>query len=117
MESKNIQINAEGEKLGRLATKVATILMGKDKATFRKNAIPTVNVTVSNAKLMSLSQKRLDGIVHSNYSGYPGGLYQRGAEEIIRKKGYGELLRHTVSRMLPKNKLRDIMLRNLTIKD
>jgi len=114
---KKFTIDATGKKLGRLATEVATLLMGKHSPTFRKNHDPLTKVTITNASKISASIERLEGITHSRYSGHPGGLTQESGKRIVDTKGYGELLRHAVSRMLPKNKLRDRMLLNLNISE
>ncbi|MDQ5969127.1 MAG: large subunit ribosomal protein, partial [Patescibacteria group bacterium] len=52
---------------------------------------------------------------YSRYSGYPGGLRQPTMEQVIAKKGYSELFREAVSGMLPKNKLRAKMMKNLIV--
>ena len=67
----NHQIDAKDMKLGRLATKVATLLMGKDQPTFRKNLAPTAKVSITNASKMDINEKRMAGIIHTRYSGHP----------------------------------------------
>jgi large subunit ribosomal protein L13 len=110
-------IDATGKKLGRLATEVATLLMGKDSPTFRKHFAPTAKVTITNASKLNATQTRLEGILHTRYSGYPGGITQMTAKRVADTKGYGEVIKHAVSRMLPKNKHRDTMLLNLSISE
>lgn len=56
-------IDATGKKLGRLATEVATLLMGKDSPTFRKHFAPTAKVTITNASKLNATQTRLEGIL------------------------------------------------------
>ncbi len=111
------QIDAKDMKLGRLATKVATLLMGKDVPTFRKNFAPTSRVEIKNASKMDISEKRMAGIVHTRYSGYPGGQTQVAGKYIVASKGYEALIRHAVSRMIPKTKHHSDMLRNLTVNE
>jgi len=109
------EIDATGKKLGRLATAVATILMDKNTPSFRKNLAPTNKVEIKNASKMDMSVKRLQGIVHTRYSGYPGGQTQTKGENIISTKGYEELIRHAVSRMIPRTKHHSNMLKNLIV--
>lgn len=117
MDNKNHTIDATGLKLGRLATRVATLLMNKNSPEFRKHLVPTVKVTISNASRLDITEKKLGEITHNRYSGYPGGFTSLKGKKIIADKGYGELIKHAVSRMLPKNKLRDIMLKNLIVNE
>ena len=111
------QIDATGMKLGRLATKVATLLMGKDVPSFRKNAIPKNVVEIENINKIDFTEKKLQEMTHTTYSGYPGGKKQASGKKIVESKGYKSLLTHAVSRMLPKNKNRELMIRNLIIKE
>lgn len=110
-------IDATGRTLGRVATEVAMALMGKDKVSFIRNAFSGSMVKVVNASKMSISPKKIAEIAHERYSGYPGGLRSIGAKETIEKKGHKELLRLSVDRMLPKNKLQKEMLKNLKIEN
>jgi large subunit ribosomal protein L13 len=109
------QIDATGSKLGRLATKVATLLMGKNEPSFRKHFAPSAIVEIANASRMDITDRKLNELSHVRYSGCPGGFTKESGKRIVSTKGYGELLRHAVSRMLPKNKHRDTMLKNLII--
>lgn len=115
--SKIHTIDATEEKLGRLATKVVILLTGKDKPTFRRNAIPDARVTITNAGKISITDKKLSQLTHARYSGYPGGLTKETGQAVRSKKGTEELIRHAVSRMLPKTKHRSLMLKNLEISE
>lgn len=117
MNKEEHTIDATGQKLGRLATKVATLLMNKNSTNFRKHVKPSVKVVISNISKIDITERKLNEITHNRYSGYPGGFTSTSGRKIIKDKGYGELLKHAVSRMLPKNKLRDIMLKNLTVNE
>jgi len=117
MQNKIYTIDAKGKKPGRIATEIAVLLMGKNRADFARNRIPNVRVEVVSAKGMSLDQKKVKNKVYTTYSGYPGGIKQVKMEKVIEKKGAKEVLRHAVSGMLPKNKLRTRMMKNLIIKD
>lgn len=110
-------IDAKGKKPGRLATEIAVLLMGKNRTDFVKNAIPDVEVEITSASEMSLDQKKMDQKTYKSYSGYPGGLKISTMKHVVEKKGAKEVLRNAVSGMLPKNRLRARMMKNLIIKD
>lgn len=110
-------IDAKGRVPGRVATEVATILMGKNRTDFARNRIPEVEVEVVSASSMSLSPKKLKEKMYYTHSGYPGNLKIRSQEQVVATKGTGEILRRAVYGMLPKNKLRPRMMKNLKIKE
>ena len=107
--------DATGKKPGRLATELAVLLMGKNRAEFAKNKIPDVQIEVMNANLMSFDQNRLRDKTYASHSGYPGSLKLPNMQELLDKKGGKEILRRAVLGMLPKNKLRPKMIKRLTI--
>lgn len=109
------KIDAKNEKLGRLATKVAVLLMGKNKTDFVRNELADAKVLISNASKMDISTKKIETKGYNTYSGYPGGRRTVSMEEVISKKGYTEVLRKAIKGMLPSNKLRAKMLKNLKI--
>lgn len=113
----NYEIDAQNKKLGRLASEVATILMGKNRADFVRNAIPDVKIKISNAGKIFVTNKKMSDKVYKRYSGYPGGLKEKSMKKVVSDKGMGEALRIAVKGMLPKNKLRDKMMQNLIIKE
>ena len=108
-------IDANGKKLGRIATSAATILMGKDRTDFVRNAIPDVKLKIVNASKIFITNKKMEEKIYKNYSGYPGGLRERTMKKVVEDKGMSEPLRIAIKGMLPKNKLRDQMMKNLTI--
>ncbi|OHA93297.1 MAG: 50S ribosomal protein L13 [Candidatus Zambryskibacteria bacterium RIFCSPHIGHO2_12_FULL_38_34] len=108
-------IDAQNKKLGRVASEVAIILMGKNRVDFVRNAIPDVKVKISNAGKIFTTNKKMDDKIYKNYSGYPGGLRERSMKKVISDKGMKEVLRIAIKGMLPKNKLRDRMMQNLII--
>lgn len=112
---KEYEIDAQGKKLGRIASEAASVLMGKNRADFVRNAIPDVKVKVSNCSKISITNKKLSSKVYKTYSGYPGGLKERTMKKVVTDKGMGAALRIAVKGMLPKNKLRDQMMKNLII--
>lgn len=110
-------LDATGKVPGRVATEVAVLLMGKNRTDYSRNKLPEVEVEVENASAMKLDQKKLENKTYSHHSGYPGGLKTRTMQHVVDTKGAKEVLRRAVSGMLPKNKLRAVMMRRLTIKD
>ena len=111
------KIDAENQKLGRVATEIASLLMGKNHRDFARNTAPTNIVKVVNASKISITEKKKKEERNIRYSGYPGGLKTPTLEQTAAKKGMKEVLKLAVSGMLPKNKLRDRMLVNLKITD
>ena len=111
----NYKVDAKGIALGRTASKVAHLLMGKDTASFASNKVSGNKVTIENASQMKLNFKKLTTTKHEKYTGYPGGFSEHTIDEIISKKGHKELFRKAVYGMLPSNKLRPKMMKNLTI--
>ena len=91
--------------------------MGKNRTDYSKNTIPSVEVEVLSAGEMVLDQKKLKSKKYARHSGYPGSLKLESMQKVVDTKGAREVLRKAVYGMLPKNKLRQKMMRNLTIKD
>ena len=110
-------IDATNRAVGRVASEAAMLLMGKDTPAFRKNIVPEVKVTVENASNIKFDPKKLKGKIYQRYSGYPGGRKERTMEEVIEKKGYKGIFEKAVYGMLPGNKLRSVMMKNLIITD
>lgn len=108
-------INAENKKIGRVATEAAVLLMGKNLPDFQRNAVPDVTVEITNTKKALIDEKKMSQKTYSRYSGYPGGLRQPTARQVVEKKGYSELFREAIKGMLPKNKLRARMMTHLKI--
>jgi len=117
-EAKGIRtINAAGRTLGRVASEIAMSLMGKTKATFERNIYSGFPVKVINVSKLRITAKKLEEIYHTRYSGIPGGLHILKGTETAEKKGLKELVRLAIFQMLPGNKLRRIMMKNLKIED
>ncbi len=108
-------IDATNKSLGRLASEVAALLMGKQRTDFVRNAVSGTTVTVTNASKLKIGQKKLDGKTYSRYSGYPGGLTVSKMSHVVERKGYTEILTLAVKGMLPDNKLKKQFLKNLTV--
>ncbi|MFA5778316.1 MAG: uL13 family ribosomal protein [Candidatus Paceibacterota bacterium] len=110
-------IDASGRTLGRVASEVAMSLMGKTKATFERNKYSGFPVKVINASKLRITIKKLEEIYHTRYSGIPGGLRILKGTETAEKRGLKELIKLATYQMLPGNKLRRVMMKNLTIED
>lgn len=110
-------IDATGRSLGRIASQTAMALMGKTRASFKRNEYSGIPVKVINTSKMRITVKKLDQIVHKRYSGMRGGLRILKGTEIVEKKGFKELLKHSIVKMLPDNKLRKEMVKKLTISE
>ena len=110
-------INATGKSLGRTASQAAIFLMGKDSPAYERNKVLENKVQITNASKTKIDTRKLKTTIYTRYSGYPGGLKKETMEEVITKKGYSELYRRAVYGMLPSNKLRKIMMKNLTISE
>ncbi len=101
--------------MGRIASNAATLLMGKNMPSFRRHIAPEVKVRVENVGRLAISPKKMKSEIHMTFSGYPSGQKTATWAKVVERKGYAELLRHAVYGMLPKNKLRDRMIKNLII--
>lgn len=107
-------VDAENETLGRLASKVAYLLRGKNKTSFTPNADAGDNVIVINAEKIKITGNKVEAKEYRWYTGYPGG--QRNAtpkEMLLRKPTF--VVEHAITRMLPKSKLGNKLKRNIFI--
>jgi large subunit ribosomal protein L13 len=109
--------DAKDKKMGRLATEIAVVLMGKDSPSFSPNTVADVKVVVDNASFLDISEKKKDEKIYDHYSGYPGGRKEIPLRRLIERKGYAAPLKNAVYGMLPKNKLRDLLMKNLEINE
>jgi len=110
-------VDASGRTLGRVASEVAMSLMGKTKPTFERNKYSGVPVKVINASKLRITPKKLAEIYHTRYSGIPGGLRILSGTETAEKRGLKELIKLAIYDMLPSNKIRRTMMKNLTIEN
>ena len=107
-------VDAEGQPLGRLASKVAKILRGKYKPEFTPHVDCGDNVVIINAAKVALSGNKIDDKKYIRYTGYPGGQRVQTARELLEKKPEA-LVEKAVKGMLPKNKLGADLFRNLRV--
>lgn len=110
-------IDAQGKKIGRIASEVASILMGKKSISFAKNNVAEVKVEISNTSKADIMAKKKIGDVYVTYTGHRGGLNSETLGELIARRGTREVFKRAVYRMLPDNKLRDLRMKNLIIKE
>ncbi len=80
-------LDAQNKKLGRLATEVAVLLMGKNTTGYARNTIPEVVVEVTNASKISITPEKKESTVYKRYSGYPGGLRQETLSNLSTRRG------------------------------
>ncbi len=107
-------VDAEGQALGRLASKVAKVIRGKHKVNFTPHADCGDYVIVINAEKVSFSGAKLVDKEYVRYTGYPGGQKTTTAEEMLRKHPT-RLIEKAVKGMLPKNTLGRELFRNLKV--
>ena len=107
-------VDAEGQQLGRLASKVAKLLRGKHKPDFTPHVDCGDNIIVVNAEKIQLSGNKWTQKIYQRYTGYPGGQRERTAQELMDKKPEA-LVEKAVKGMLPKNKLGAALFRNLRV--
>lgn len=110
-------IDATNKKLGRVASQTAVFLMGKNKIDFARNKISGSIVEIINGSKVDINDKKLSQKRYARYSGYPGGFKEPSMKNIIDKKGYGEIFKLAVYGMLPSNKLRRKLMKNLIVKE
>ena len=107
-------VDAKDKILGRLASKVASILRGKDKVIFSPHQDTGDEVIVINASKIKVTGGKMTEKVYKSYSAYPGGLNLTTLEAMMKKRP-DYVIRHAVAGMLPKTKLGDKLLKKLRV--
>jgi len=107
-------VDAEGQTLGRMCTKIATVLKGKHKPSYTPHVDTGDNVIVINADKIRLTGSKMEQKVYLSYSLYPGGQKSVTAKELMVKKPYS-VVERAVKGMLPKNKLGRAMFKKLFV--
>ncbi len=115
IDRKQHQLDATNQSVGRLATQIALLLHGKHKPNYSPQIDNGDFVIVSNINKLKLTDKKLEQKKYYRYSGYPGGLKELNLKKLF-KKDPEEVLKKAVYQMLPKNKLRQHMIKRLTFK-
>jgi large subunit ribosomal protein L13 len=114
VEREWLLVDAEGQNLGRLATKIAQLLLGKHRPDYTPGVMMGANVVVINAEKVDVYPTRLDSKVYYHHSGYPGGIkeitlrrqLEKFPERVIEKAVWG---------MIPKTKLGRRIYKNLHV--
>jgi len=114
MKKNWLLINAKDEILGRMASKIASILIGKTKTNYLPNKISGDNIIIINSSQIKVTGKKLKQKLYYKHSGYPGGLKKTPLKDMI-KKNPNFVIKNAVKGMLPKNKLQKILLKNLKV--
>ncbi|MGB5229449.1 MAG: 50S ribosomal protein L13 [Eudoraea sp.] len=114
VEKQWLLVDAEGQTLGRLASKVAKILRGKYKPSFTPHVDCGDNVVIVNAEKIQLSGNKWEDKTYTRYTGYPGGQRSTTARELLEKNP-ASIIEKAVKGMLPKNKLGAELFRNLRV--
>ncbi len=112
MERKTHTIDASGKVLGRLATRIAVLLRGKEKPDFMPNKDGGDFVIIKNIKKIRLTGRKSEDKIYYHHTGYPGGLKEIPFRKIFENKP-SEVLKKAVFGMLPKNKLRARQIKRL----
>ena len=111
-----VLVDAEGQTLGRLASKVAILLRGKHKPNFTPHVDCGDNVIIINASKVNLTGKKWEDKKYIRYTGYPGGQRSLSANQLFAKNP-SSIIEKSVKGMLPKNKLGAALFRNLYVYD
>ena len=104
VDKKWVVIDASNQVLGRVATKVASIIRGKTKPTFTPHVDCGDNVIIINAAKIKLTGAKWDQKIYYRHTGFPGGIKSATAKQM-REKGPSSLLKKAIQGMLPKNRL------------
>lgn len=107
-------IDAKDAVLGRTATKIANLLMGKNKVIYTPNVDMGDSVVVLNAGKVKLTGKKMEQKVYRSHSGYPKGFKEVSLEKLYKERPE-EVVKKAVSGMLPQNRLKKLRLARLTI--
>jgi large subunit ribosomal protein L13 len=111
----NHTIDAQGKKLGRVASEAASLLNGKMTVGYSRNKVSGVKVSIINTSKASFDIKKLKQKDYVTFTGFRGGLFTETLEHLIARKGTSEVFERAVYRMLPSNSLRKEIMKNLTI--
>ncbi|MEL6152812.1 MAG: 50S ribosomal protein L13 [Bacteroidota bacterium] len=107
-------VDADEQPLGRLASQVATLLRGKHKPSFTPHVDCGDKVVIINAEKVQLTGKKWQQKTYISHTGYPGGQKTTTPRQVLEKHPT-RLIEHAVKGMLPKNRLRNQLLQNLSV--
>ncbi|MEK7124871.1 MAG: 50S ribosomal protein L13 [Patescibacteria group bacterium] len=106
------EIDATNQSMGRLASRVAILLRGKDLPTYQPHVLPLTQVVLKNIDKIKFTGSKFTGKLYHRYSGYPGGIHTKSLAELWAKNPK-EVVRKAIYRMLPVNRMRDRIIRHL----
>jgi len=109
-------INAENQKLGRLASQIAVILQGKQSPNYDPRLAGTDKIIIKNASKLVVTGKKAEQKIYYHHTGYMGHLRERSFKQLFARSP-AAVLRRAVFNMLPKNRLRAKRLKRLVIQD
>ena len=110
-----VEIDATNQTLGRLSSKIAFVLRGKNLASFQPETLPQFEVTITNAGIVRFTGSKLNKKIYYTYSGYHGGIKSKKLSQLWETNP-ANVIKECVYRMLPKNKTRDKIIKNLKFK-
>lgn len=111
---KTFEIDATGQAVGRVATQVAKMLLGKTDPTYTPNLDPNTQVTIKNASKVKFTGRKLEQKDYKHHTLHPGGLKTVAMKTVFRKDPT-EVMRKAVYGMMTKNRRRDELMQRLTI--
>ncbi len=115
IDKKWILVDADGVVLGRMASQIALILRGKHKPSYTPHMDCGDNVVVINAGKIKLTGKKLSDKIYYRHTGYPGGIKERRAGEILEGKHPERVVQKAIERMIPGGPLGRRQLKNLRV--
>jgi large subunit ribosomal protein L13 len=107
-------MDANGKILGKFASDVSKILIGKHKAEYSPNVNTGDKVVVLNAKKIAVTGRKLDNKIYHRHTGYPSGVRSENLRDLLERRPTAAV-RRAIRGMLPKNKLLKVRMRNLYI--
>ena len=115
IDKKWILVDADGVVLGRMASQIALILRGKHKPSYTPHMDCGDNVVVINAGKVKLTGKKLSDKIYYRHTGYPGGIKERRAGEILDGKHPERVVQKAIERMIPGGPLGRRQFKNLRV--
>ncbi|HEY4477376.1 MAG TPA: 50S ribosomal protein L13 [Candidatus Paceibacterota bacterium] len=114
MERKTVVLDAKGKSLGRVASEAASFLRGKRTPSYAPNKVSGEKVIIKNSALVRVTGRKMGQEARERYSGYPSGL-KKIPYKVTFAKDPREFIRKAVSGMIPRNRLKKEIMKNLTI--
>jgi len=114
IERKTHKLDATGKPLGRLASEVAILLIGKNKPEFEPHMDVGDFVHITNVEKVKHTGNKIDSRIYYSHSMHPGGLRELPMKKLIEEGKFDDIFKRTVDKMLPKNKFRVTRLKRIT---